>query len=651
MSFSENNLAAATSPYLRQHASNPVWWQEWRPDVLEYARQRNKPLLVSVGYSTCHWCHVMASDAFSNTDVAAYLNAHFVSIKVDREERPDIDHYMMSFLVATTGSGGWPLNVFLTPDQRPFFAMTYAATEPRFNVPAFGDILARVVEFHDENGQKVEEFALNEDHSTTLPVTAKSLASLVTSGASEQPTDETPVAIIGEDDDAQVAASISELHDSFDTHYGGFGSSQKFPPHSVLLYLIHAASAGFTDPASEIVRSTLNAMMTRGLHDHLQGGFFRYAVDRDWTIPHFEKMLYDQALTLWTFSLAARLFDHEGYRQTAGGVFRALEETFRAGSGYASAHDADTDHDEGATYLWQKDQVERILDEEEIDAFLRVFSVSDDGNFEGRNHLIRSLPPGYERDARSKHAPDRAVLERAMQKLLDERNRRAQPSRDDKVILEWNALAGCGLLAAHRFARVEGTLARAKELAEYLVETLTGPESVYHLVLDGSVQEQEFLADAAALLLFLDMLAEESEELDARFAQTRAMLVRRIGSFSRSGHWFQSAADDFHPVPADPFDQPTPSGPAIADYALLHAQLRTHGEYEPRPFTDAHARAFANLSTLASRGYTYVVESPEEIAWTDMPVNSVRVRGQARTSCYRGVCYLGVPPKKNPGQR
>ena len=643
MTFSRNNLDVAQSPYLRQHAENPVWWQEWKPEVLDYARHTKRPLLVSVGYSTCHWCHVMASDAFSNEPIADFLNANFVSIKVDREERPDIDHFMMSFLVATKGSGGWPLNVFLTSDKKPFFAMTYAASEPRFNVPAFGDIIARVKEFHDENASEVDLFELVTSESETLPETADAIATLV---RSTDTAEETPMAIIGEDDDGSVNGVISDLNAGFDAAYGGFGSSQKFPPHSSLLFLQHAIAAEFADPATDMVRGTLDAMMTRGLHDHLQGGFFRYTVDRDWTIPHFEKMLYDQAMMLWNYSIAARLFGSDGYRQTAAGVFVCLEETFRIGDGYASAHDADTDHDEGATYLWRQREVEQLLEADEIDAFSRVFSISEDGNFEGRNHLIRTLEPGFEHDGNEKHGPDKGVLDRAMDKLLDARRRRAQPDRDDKIILGWNALAGCGLIAAHRYASIKGSLDRAISLARYLVATLTGPETVHHLAFGESVQEQEFLSDVAALLLFLDMLAEESDELDVEFAPTRTMLLRRLASFSQDGHWFESLADDFHPVPADPFDQPEPSGMSLADYAVLHIQLRTHGEYPPREFQDAHGRAFANLATLASRGYTYVVESPEPQPWNALPVNAVRVRGEARTSCYRGVCYLGPPPQK-----
>jgi uncharacterized protein YyaL (SSP411 family) len=641
MMFSRNNLDRAASPYLRQHAENPVWWQEWSADALEFARTEDRIVFVSVGYSTCHWCHVMAREAFSDPECARILNNRFLPVKVDREQRPDIDHYLMSFLVATTGSGGWPLNAFLTPDGRPFFAMTYASTEPRFNVPAFPDILHRVVEFYDEHKDEVKPFELNREHSRVHG--------------------EPPESIVGEHDDEQARERVHRLERSFDDVHAGFGSAQKFPPHAALLFLQHAHAAGLSDRAGAMASETLDEMMTRGLHDHLQGGFFRYTVDRDWTIPHFEKMLYDQALLLWNYSLAAKLFGRNGYRETAAGVVRCLEETFRVGAGYASAHDADTNHREGATYLWRMKEIEATLDEEELDAFLRTFAVSNDGNFEGKNHLVRILPPGVHEDTpeAAKRAPARELLRRATEKLLRRRLERDQPFRDEKIVLGWNALAGCGLLAAHRHASVDGARGRAEQLAAFLVDTFVDEERVAHSALmegsDGTtraahepafMEEQEFLRDVAALLAFLTMLAEESPELDERYRPTRALLKERLSALQQDGTWMESIPSDFPPVPAEPFDQPVPSGMALAEYALLIDRIRSHEEYGPRPYADAHGRAFANVVALASRGYAYVVESPEPVPWHDLPVSVIQVTGQSQTTCYRGVCHMGLPNQK-----
>ena len=644
MSFARNNLDLANSPYLRQHAENPVWWQEWSAEILEYARKTDRIVFVSVGYSTCHWCHVMAREAFSDETCASILNRHFVPVKVDREQRPDIDHYLMSFLVATTGSGGWPLNAFLTPEGHPFFAMTYASTEPRFHLPAFDDILGRVREFFGENRDRIAPFELNAEHSGVDGAIRKVLAH--DDGGEAEAGDGPAVAMISDEDESQAIERVDELDRAFDRVHAGFGQSQKFPPHSALLYLQHACAAGLSERAGEMARETLDAMMTRGLHDHLQGGFFRYTVDREWTIPHFEKMLYDQAMLLWNYAVASRLFGSRGYRETAAGIVRALEETFREGPGYASAHDADTNHREGGTYIWKLEEIEEILEEAELDAFLRVFAVSRDGNFERRNHLVRILPPGVHDDepSRVRHGPDRAVLDRAVERLLEARRRRDQPERDDKTVAGWNALAGCGLLAAHRFARIEGTLERAHELAAFLVERFVTDGPVAHSALGDALQRQEFLGDAGALLLFLTMLAEEGEAYDTPFRAAREHLRARLAALERDGVWMESLPNDFPAVPAEPFDQPVPSGIALAEYALLLDRVRSHGEYAPIEFADAHAQAFANLTALASRGYLYVVESPQPVSWDELPLHSVQVRGEARTSCYRGVCYLGLPP-------
>ena len=641
MAFTRNNLDQSLSPYLRQHSDNPVWWQEWSPEALAFARERDRVVLVSVGYSTCHWCHVMAREAFSDPECARLLNSHFVPIKVDREQRPDIDHYMMSFLVATTGSGGWPLNVFLTPDGRPFFAMTYASTEPRFDMPGFADILTRVLSFYRDKGSDVREFNLNGEHSRVDAATRDLLERRAPESS------EPPVAMIGESDERDILRLVDELERSFDTVHGGFGSAQKFPPHASLLFLQQVHAADLSEQAGRMAMDTLDAMMTRGLHDHLQGGFFRYTVDREWTIPHFEKMLYDQAMLLWNYSIATRLFGRAGYRETAAGVLRALEETFRVGDGYASAHDADTSHREGATYLWKLDEIEALLDGEELDAALRIYSLSRDGNFESRNHLVRNIAPGVHddspRDARRAPAPD--LMERVRRRLLAARREREQPERDDKIILGWNALTGCALLAAHRYAGLEGAYERAKSLARFLVDRFVR-DTVGHALLGDELQEQEYLRDVGALLLFLAMLGEEGPGLDEEYAPARATLRARLERLQNDGVWLESVPGDFPAVPADPFDQPVPSGISLASHALLLEQMRDHQPYEPHPFLDAHARSFGNLSALASRGFTYVVESPQPVPWDTIPVNSVQVHGDGRTSCYRGVCYLGLPPKK-----
>ncbi|MBE0678302.1 MAG: thioredoxin domain-containing protein, partial [Bacteroidales bacterium] len=318
-----NNLDSSSSPYLRQHAGNPIWWQEWNSETLAHAAAENKPVLVSVGYATCHWCHVMAGEAFSDPETADYLNANFVSIKTDREQRPDIDQYMMNFIQAQTGSGGWPLNVFLTPGLKPVHALTYAPVRTSGNRYSFLHIAQAVIEFIEQRGDNIMSFSRSEQ--------------------------EAPLA-----DAEQLTESLGEY---FDSEFGGFGAGQKFPPHSTLLFMLyHMAvndeakaaektsveegaedltsedvtsgeykSNGETGTVSQIVTTTLDTMMMRGLNDHLQGGIYRYCVDREWTIPHFEKMLYDQAMALWSYSLAYRVTAREHYRTMAEKIVKSLD--------------------------------------------------------------------------------------------------------------------------------------------------------------------------------------------------------------------------------------------------------------------------------------------------------------------------------------
>ncbi|MFW5994764.1 MAG: thioredoxin domain-containing protein, partial [Spirochaetia bacterium] len=332
-----NALDEAQSPYLRQHRHNPVHWQQWSNEAFDYAAEHDLIVFVSVGYSTCHWCHVMAEGAFSHPDVAAYLNRHFVSIKVDREERPDIDQYLMSFLVDTTGQGGWPLNAFLSPKQETFFAMTYAPApdDPRAGtMMSFDAVLERVHEFYH---QKKDQLGVYEpSRGTGASPGSISLTDKIDLG------DVHPAGV-------DIAPIVDTISSAYDWQWGGFGGGPKFPPHSTLLWMLNAhaaARSGGAPPASpeagadedtparleDMLRLLLDTMARRGLHDHLQGGFYRYCVDGRWTIPHFEEMLYDQALLLWAYASAAFELGEPRYAAVAAGIVRCLNETFLEGN-------------------------------------------------------------------------------------------------------------------------------------------------------------------------------------------------------------------------------------------------------------------------------------------------------------------------------
>ncbi|MBI5010744.1 MAG: thioredoxin domain-containing protein, partial [Bacteroidia bacterium] len=410
-----NNLDNSSSPYLVQHWDNPVWWQEWSSDVISYARQSEKPLFVSVGYSTCHWCHVMASEAFSDERTARYLNDNFVSVKVDREQRPDIDQFLMEFIQKQSGRGGWPLNVFLTPSLNPIFALTYAPAIQRGSMNTFLSIVQQVYSFYQKHKNDISSFEPESDHPEIS-------------------------------DDDQILSSLSGFYDSVN---GGFGKGHKFPSHSTLLFLLYRFSVDKDQRIKDICYRSLEAMRLRGLNDHLQGGIFRYCVDPEWTIPHFEKMLYDQAMALWVYSLAYRVFGRVEYRSMAENIVRCLEESFSEDGFYISAHDADTDHQEGATYLWSYTELKECLTDDEFSELTKVYDISEEGNFEGRNHLVRK------NDIR---------LNKLENRLLSVRNTRNQPSRDNKILIGINALTAISLLQAGRALDREDLKIRAGAL-------------------------------------------------------------------------------------------------------------------------------------------------------------------------------------------
>jgi hypothetical protein len=600
-----NNLDRARSPYLRQHQDNPVHWQEWNREVLDFARREDRPLFVSVGYSTCHWCHVMAREAFSNPDIAAYLNEYFVSVKVDREERPDIDQYLMNFLVATTGSGGWPMNAFLSPGGAPFFALTYAPVEPRYNMPGFLEILKRVRAFYDEKKGELRPYtpqSYEEARSRTLE-----------SGGY----------------DSVVEKNRDTLYRRYDEEWGGFGNQQKFPPHAQLLYLLQDGAVSEMRESVRLAEDTLDKIYSRGLHDHLQGGFFRYCVDREWKIPHFEKMLYDQALLLWSFSWGYRVLGKEQYRRALEGILRALEETFGVDGVFASGLDADTDHQEGLSYLWEPQKLPELLEPEEQELLARHFESVRSGNFEGKLHLVGMDDP-HSQEASSK----------LLEKLLRIRKGWPQPDRDEKIITSWNALTGVGLLEAWRATDEERFLHRAERLYHELLRLNRQEGRLSHSSLPGrEPQDQGFLEDYAALLLLETYLYGEGLLGEERLRESMADLEE----FREGESWQSAKSEDFLSMPSDVFDSPVPAPASLAEMAMLRGRMLLDEEYEELPLATAFQSDFYNLAARFSAGEVYLVKSGEPLPWGELPFPAIQGRGERENYCFRGVCYFGLP--------
>jgi hypothetical protein len=585
MDLARNNLDRSSSPYLKQHRDNPVWWQEWSAEIVAAAAAQGKPLFVSVGYSTCHWCHVMAAEAFSDEATARFLNESFLCIKVDRETRPDIDQYLMRFAQEQNGSGGWPLNVFLTWDLRPLLALTYAPARPQRGMASLLLVAQRVLEYIRGHDREIVPFSLREE----APATA----------ARE---------LIG---DGLLAL--------FDSRHGGFGTDQKFPPHSTLLYMLYSQCVGPHAGLERACRLTLERMRRGGLHDHLQGGIYRYCVDREWTVPHFEKMLYDQAMALWWSALAARVLDDEAQARMAAGVVRCLEETFALDGLFAAAFDADTGHREGATYLWDIGEIEAVLTPEEFSGFQRSYLLAAGGNVHGAVHLARQ---------------DDRPLPAAEEKLLARRRLRPQPGRDDKLLCGSNALVACALIQAARLLDRPAWEERAAGVVRRLLEVFWDGRRLAHCLSAGTLQRQEFLEDATALLLALTMLREG----DDGWAGVLTRLEAYVSSFRRQGRWLASAAADFREIDASWFDHPLPSPVSLAALGLARAAVLRGDAPEALEYRRPHQSDFYNVAALFANGLFHQVHAPRLIPWAKLPANSIQVRDARESDCYDGAC-------------
>jgi len=585
--FRRNNLDISSSPYLVQHRDNPVWWQEWGDEVISYSRQYEKPLFVSVGYSTCHWCHVMASEAFSDERTARYLNDNFVCIKVDREQRPDIDQYLMQFIQKQSGNGGWPLNVFLTPSLKPVFALTYAPVTQRGSMNTFLSIVQQVYTFYQKHREEIAPF----DPGSELP------------------------------DTAEENSLIRSLSSFYDQESGGFGNGHKFPSHSTLLFLLYRLSADNNLTIREMCYDTLEAMRLRGLNDHLRGGIFRYCVDSEWTIPHFEKMLYDQAMSLWVYSLAFKILKSEEYKLMAENIVRCLEESFSEHGFYISAHDADTDHEEGATYLWSWQELKEILNDEELSELSSVYEISVEGNFEGKNHLVRK---------------NDMPLTRIESKLLSVRNKRKQPSRDGKILSGNNALAAIALIQAGRMLDRKDLKMKGEDLVNSILSTFWNGTRLSHSYYREELQEQQFITDVSALFTAITYLFEE----DDCWGTILDTFEKHLLTFRKDEKWIESCSDDFISVEASWFDHPVPSGAAMAEFALYRSALLTGRILPQKDFLSPYQHDFYNIAAMISNGLFHIISSKGLIEWSKLPANAIQVRGEVLQDCYMGSCRI-----------
>ncbi len=441
-----NRLASEASPYLRQHGDNPVDWYPWCPEAFERARQEQLPVMLSVGYSSCHWCHVMAHESFEDPEIAATLNKRFVCVKVDREERPDIDAVYMEAVQAMSGHGGWPMTVFLTPDGRPFFAGTYFPPQSRGGMPGFTEVLRAV-----DDAWRTRRGELDGQADRLVGIIRRQAGSRSGEPLSARP----------------IEQAVSTLKASYDRRWGGFGAAPKFPQASAHELLLRHHARNADDESCEIVSTSLHSMAAGGIYDHLGGGFARYSVDATWLVPHFEKMLYDQAALTRLYVHAWQVTGDPQLLQVAEEtVSYVLRDLGSPEGGLFSAEDADSEGVEGGFYLWRADQVRSVLGPDASTAALEWYGVRDEGNFEGSNILHRpergklARPPG---------------IEAARAALFEARATRPRPGLDDKVLTEWNAMFCAALAEAAAATHRQDWAERAAAIGQFLVENLRGP--------------------------------------------------------------------------------------------------------------------------------------------------------------------------------
>src|SRR5689334_2221674 len=523
-----NRLANETSPYLLQHAANPVDWYPWGDEALARAGEENRPILLSIGYAACHWCHVMERESFEDQLTARVMNEHFVCVKVDREERPDLDSVYMDAVVALTGQGGWPMTVFLTPGGEPFFGGTYFPPEPRHGLPAFKQVLLAISEAWDEKRDEVLRSGAN-------------LAEHIRAGSRLEPSADVLTGGLLDHADENLRAV-------FDPTWGGFGRAPKFPPAPVLEYLLRRGE-------EEMTRRTLDAMAAGGMHDLVGGGFHRYSVDARWLVPHFEKMLYDNALLATAYLEGWAATGEPRYRAVAEATLDYLLRELRLPEGgFASAQDADTDGVEGSTYVWTPADLEAVLGTDDAAAAAAYYGVTPAGNFDGSTVLrISGPPPANLADIRAR--------------LLAARDERPQPARDDKAIAAWNGLALAALAqGAWRLGRAD-LLDAALQCAAFLDEHMTRPDGrLLRSYRAGDARIPAFLDDYAAVAHgHLELATATGDARHLARAEELARAAVDLFADERHGGFLYSASDAERLVAEHKEfdDNPTPSGNSL----------------------------------------------------------------------------------------
>ncbi|CUS78082.1 hypothetical protein JGI10_00214 [Candidatus Kryptonium thompsonii] len=586
-----NHLINEKSPYLLQHAENPVDWYPWCDEAFERAKNENKPIFLSIGYSTCHWCHVMEKESFQDEEVAKILNENFISIKVDREERPDIDSVYMNICQAMTGHGGWPLTIIMTPDKKPFFAGTYIPKYSKYNRLGLIDLLQRIAQLWNENREKL-----------------LLLADQITDEIKQALTHIQPKETI---DEQIFTQAYDQLESQFDPEYGGFGSAPKFPtPHNLMFLLRYWKTTG-NIKALAMVEKTLNSMSLGGIYDHIGFGFHRYSTDRQWILPHFEKMLYDQALISIAYLEAYQATGNLRYKKLCDEILSyVLRNLTNPDGGFYSAEDADSEGEEGKFYLWEFEELRKLLNQDEFNFVCEKFNIQKDGNYfdelrkgrTGKNifYLTQQL-----------NEEENEKWQRIRQKLFEHREKRIHPLKDDKILTDWNGLMIAAFAKAYSVLKIDEYLNVARKSADFILKNLYKDGKLLHRFRDGEAKIDGYLDDYSFFIWGLLELYEASFE--TRYLKTAIDLtetmIQLFWDGENGGFYFTDSENkDVIFRQKELYDGAIPSANSVALLDLIKLAKIT-GRNDFNEIIDKLVETFATMVKKYPSAYTFFLSS------------------------------------------
>ncbi len=599
-----NRLIHETSPYLLQHAHNPVDWYPWGEEALSRAKKEDRPILLSIGYSSCHWCHVMEKESFENETIAGIMNLRFINIKVDREERPDLDELYMNAVQVMTGSGGWPMTLFLTPDLIPFHAGTYFPPEDRGGMPGFSKVLVVVSDYYRSHREEVEKMEAQ------LKQALHQIVEVIPSQEAVS--------------DKVLSKAFNALESQFDPIYGGFGNAPKFPSSMALSFLLRYWKSTGSKKALEMVEKSLEKMANGGIYDHLGGGFHRYSVDERWLIPHFEKMLYDNALLSRTYFEAYQVTKKERYRRVGEEILNyVLHEMKSPEGGFYSTQDADSEGEEGKFYVWTRDEIKEVLGKEKGTPFCAYYGVATEGNFEGGASVL-NIASTLEKVSQLYGMPVadlEKVLVEGRQKLNAERERRVRPGRDQKILISWNSLMISSFVDGFKVTENGKYLDGAKNAALFILQEMGKDDHLMRVFNKGKSQVKGYSEDYAFLIQALIDLYEATFETE-RLREAEDLNQRMIHQFwdEKNGGFFFTGKENESLIARskNPYDNAIPSANSIAVLNLIRLGYLT-GEESFKQKAEQILHLFYNFLDQHPSGFTQMLSglsfflNPQEI--------------------------------------